>query len=73
MHLSDLVEERGIEKGTELKVIQMVLRKLQRNYTVAQIVEALEEPEEKISRIVEIAQKYAPEYDEGQILKEVMQ
>ncbi len=88
-NLADLVEERGIEKGiekgieqgiaqgiergTELKVIQLVLKKMQKCYTVAQIAEALEEPEEKISRIAEVAQKYAPGYDERQILKELMQ
>ena len=40
--------------------------------TVAQIAEALEETEEKIGRIVEVAQKYAPEYDERKILDEMM-
>ena len=80
-NLADLVEERGIEKGivqgiergAKLKVIQLILKKMQKSYTVAEIAEALEEPEEKIRRIAQIAQKYAPEYDEGQILKEVRQ
>ena len=39
---------------------------------MTQIADALEETEEKISRIVEIAQKYAPEYDERKTLDEVM-
>ena len=79
-NLSDLVEERGIEKGLErglkqgieLKLISQVLKKLRKSYTVAQIAETLEETEEKIGEIVEIAQKYAPEYDERKILDEVM-
>ena len=71
-NLSDLVEERGIEQGTELKLINQVLKKMRKSCPVAQIAEALEESEEKIGRIVEIAQKYAPEYDERKILDEVM-
>ncbi len=79
-NLSDLVEERGIEKGLErglkqgieLKLISQVLKKLRKSYTVAQIAETLEETEEKIGEIVEIAQKYAPEYDERKILDEVI-
>ncbi len=37
-----------------------------------QIADALEETEDKIGRIVEIARKYTPEYDEKKILDEVM-
>ncbi len=80
-NLSDLVEERGIEKGiekgieqgTELKLISLVLKKLKKSCTVSQIADALEEPEEKISQIMKIAQKYAPEYDERKILAELME
>ena len=71
-NLSDLVEERGIKKGIELNVIQLVVKKLKKSCTVEQIAEALEETEAKIGRIVEIAQKYAPGYDERKILEEVM-
>ncbi len=71
-NLSDLVEERGIERGIELNLIQLVLKKMKKSCTVAQIAEALEESEEKISRIVETARKYAPEYDERKILDEMM-
>ena len=62
----------GLEQGTELKLISLILKKLKKSCTVAQIAEALEESEEKISRIVETVQKYAPEYDEKKILEEVM-
>ena len=64
--------DRGIEQGTELKLINLVLKKMRKSCTVAQIAEALEESEEKIGRIVEIARKYAPEYDERKILDEIM-
>ena len=49
------------------------MKKLKKSCTVAEIAEALEETEDKIGRIVEIAQKYAPEYDEKKILDEVLQ
>ena len=62
----------GLKQGTELKLISLILKKLKKSCTVAQIAEALEESEEKISRIVETAQKYAPEYDEKKILEEEM-
>ena len=64
--------KQGLEQGTELKLINLVLKKMRKSCTVPQIAEALEEPEEKIGRIVEIAQKYAPEYDERKILDEMM-
>lgn len=63
-NLSDWVEERG----AELKLVQLVVKKLKKSDTVAQIADALEETEEKIGRIVEVAQMYAPEYDERKIL-----
>ena len=66
-------EAKGRTEGVELKLIQQVLKKLKKSCTVAQIAKALEETEEKISRIAGIAQKYAPEYDEKKILDEVMQ
>ena len=75
-NLADLVEERGIEKGivqgANLNVIQLVLKKLKKSYSVSQIAEQLEETDEKISRIIRISEKYAPDYDERQILKEFM-
>ena len=63
-NLSDWVEERG----AELKLVQLVVKKLKKSDTVAQIADALEETEEKIGHIVEVAQMYAPEYDEREIL-----
>jgi len=80
-NLSDLVEERGIQKGiqkgiqegAELKLIQLVVKKLKKSCTVAQIADQLEEVEERIAGIVTVAQKYAPEYDEKSILEELLQ
>ena len=69
---SQEAEARGEAKGRTEGLVQLVLKKLKKSCTVAQIAEALEETEDKISRIVEIAQKYAPEYDERKILDEVL-
>ncbi len=65
-------EMRGEAKGREQKLIQLVVKKLKKSYTVAQIADALEETEEEIRQIAEIAWKYAPEYDEDKILTEVI-
>ena len=70
-NLADLLEERREERGRkygeELKVIQLMLKKMKKFYPAGQIAEFLEGKEEKISRIIKIAEKYAPEYDERQI------
>ncbi len=65
-------EAKGRTEGRTEGLVQQVLKKLKKSCTVAQIAEALEETEDKISRIVGIAQKYAPEYDERKILDEVL-
>ena len=65
-------KQEGRQEGLDLQLIRLVSKKLKKSYTVAQIAETLEEAEEKIGRIVEIARKYAPEYDEKKILDEVM-
>ena len=69
---SQEAEARGEVKGRTEGLVQLVLKKLRKSCTVAEIAEALEESEEKIGRIVEIAQKSAPEYDERKILDEVL-
>ncbi len=65
-------EAKGRTEGRTEEFVQLVLKKLKKSCTVAQIAEALEETEDKIGWIVEIAQRYAPEYDERKILDEVM-
>ena len=48
-----------------------ICKKLEKGYEIEQIAEILEENESTIRTIVEIAQKYAPEYDTEKILKEL--
>ena len=63
--------EVGIERGKEIGLLELVCKKLQKGLTVAEIADMLEEPEEKIQEICEIAEKYAPEYNIESILKEL--
>lgn len=64
-------EARGEVRGEERKLIELVVRKLRKHKTIDQIADELEEDVTKVSRIVEAAQKYAPEYDIKQIQKEL--
>lgn len=64
-------EEIGMTKGEFKKLISLICKKLEKGYEIEQIAEMLEEDESSIRTIVEIARKYAPEYDTAKILKEL--
>lgn len=64
-------EQAGVEKGTEIKLIEMVCRKLSKNKSVEQIADELEENIENIRSICEVAQKFAPEYDKEKIYESI--
>ena len=64
-------EEIGMTKGEYKKLITQICKKLEKGYTVEMIAEILEEDASTIQNIVDIAQKYAPEYDTEKILKEL--
>lgn len=53
----------GIEKGNFLKLIQLTVKKLQKNKSVAEIADALEEDETVIQNICDTAKEFAPDYD----------
>ena len=61
----------GREEGRELLVITNVCKKLVKGKSIPQIADELEEDEEHIKTICDIAAKYAPEYDAEKILEEV--
>ena len=63
--------EQGKETGEKKKLLEQVCKKIKKGLTVAEIADMLEEPEEKIQEICEIAEKYAPEYNIESILKEL--
>ena len=59
--------ETGIEKGNFLKLIQLTVKKLQKNKSVAEIADALEEAETVIQNICDAAKEFAPDYDAEKI------
>ena len=59
----------GIEEGLQLKQFLLVCKKLAKGKTIAEIADALEEPEDVVQALCEKAAAYAPEYDEGRIRK----
>lgn len=63
--------EHGQQSGEYKKLIMLICKKLEKGYTVEMIAEILEEDASTIQNIVDIAQKYAPEYDTAKILKEL--
>lgn len=60
------------EEGKLQVMVSMVCRKLEKNQSVAQIAESLEEDREKIEQICHVAKKYAPDYDVEQIVREML-
>lgn len=61
----------GRTEGAEQKLINLVCKKLQKNYTVPEIADMLEEEESVIQRIYDVAMQYAPEYDVEKIFAEL--
>ena len=57
----------GIEKGNFLKLIQLTVKKLQKNKSVAEIADALEEDETVIQNICDAAKDFTPDYDAEKI------
>lgn len=55
--------EEGEERGSDLKLISQICRKLKKNKEPAMIAEELEEDFEIVEHICEVAAKFAPEYD----------
>lgn len=71
MTILEIGMQRGMQQGEFKKLISQICKKLEKGYEIEQIAEILEENESTIRTIVEIAQKYAPEYDTEKILKEL--
>lgn len=65
-------ERIGLERGEEKKLLSLVIAKVNKGMGVPEIADALEEDEQTISRLVQIVNRYAPEYDPEKILEEVL-
>lgn len=55
--------EEGLAKGAELKLIQLVSKKLRKGKSAEEIADELEERMEEIERIVHAARECAPDYN----------
>ena len=82
-NLSEYVWEKGLRKGREeglrtginygelQNLVRMVLKKMRKDVSCEITAELFEEPVEKIRKIYEVAEKYAPEYDIESICREL--
>ena len=72
---SGILEGRasGIAEGTVRHLVTSVVKKVQKNKTLDQIADELEESVEDIQLIYDIVRKHAPEYDVDAITTEVME
>ena len=61
------------EEGREELLIEQVCKKLRKNKSVAEIAYELEEEEPRIQAIVNVAEKYAPDYDVNAIVAELLE
>ena len=59
----ELVREEGRELGERQKIISLIVKKLQKDKSVAEIADDLEEKEEVIAPIYEAALSMKPDYD----------
>lgn len=65
-------EKIGLERGEEKKLLSLVIAKVNKGMGVPEIADALEEDEQTISRLVQIVNRHAPEYDPEKILEEAL-
>ena len=62
----------GHAEGETSRLVNLICKKLRKNMSVAQIADAVEEDEARVQTIVNIAQKYAPDYDVEKIVGELL-
>ena len=61
----------GIVSGVTQARMSLICKKLRKNLSVAEIADILEEDEATIQAIVDVAKKYAPDYDEHLVFEEI--
>lgn len=62
----------GLAEGLEKQIVILVCKKLRKSKTREQIADELEEDVNVINKICDVADKYAPEYDEELVAKEYL-
>lgn len=63
--------DRTYIEGQDRLMIKLICKKLSRGKSITEIAEELETEESEITRICEVAEKYAPEYDQDAIFSEI--
>ena len=63
----DYIEQRGMARGEDKHLVTLVCRKLRKGKVAEQIAEELDENGIRVQMICDIAEDYAPEYDEEEI------
>ena len=66
-NLSDAIEERGIQQGEEIKLIELICRKVKKGKALPVIAEELEEEISVVSLIYDAILESAPDYDCGKV------
>ena len=66
-------EVRGEAKGEQSTLVRLICRKLRKGKSYTQIADELEEDEIRIKVICDLAQKFAPDYDEKKVLEAVLE
>lgn len=65
----EIAMEKGITIGEQLARIRLICKKIQKNCSVAEIADMLEEDETVIQNIYNAANAFSPDYDAEKILK----
>ena len=71
-HAAYVAREEGYAEGDTGRLVSLICKKLKKGMSVAQIADAVEEDEARVQEIVDVAQKYAPDYDIEKIVKELL-
>ncbi len=62
----------GHSEGETSRLVNQICKKLKKGLPVVQIAEAVEEDEARVQTIVDVANKYAPDYDVEKIVREIL-
>ena len=71
-HAAYVAREEGYAEGDTGRLVSLICKKLKKGMSVAQIADAVEEDEARVQVIVDVAQKYAPDYDVDKIVQELL-
>ena len=67
-----MIRREGVREGKLALLISIVIKKVRKLESVEQITNEIEENPKLIQKIYEIAQKYAPDYNEAEICREIL-